>query len=93
MCTPGTTLRAVLVVDGEAVADSEVDARRLIAEYVFDGDFFLTDEVEFPVVAVQHGSDPLDLLHRYVRTGFVRSEKKSAPTFRIEAFRKAELTV
>ena len=85
---------AVLVVDGEIVADTEVDPRCLVAGGVFDWDFFLADEVEFPLVAVPDSTHLLDVLHLYVGSSFVFREDEVRPRlFQVEAFREAELAV
>ena len=77
--------RAVFVVDGEIVADSEVDTRCLVTGGVLDGNLFLTDEMEFPVVVVVDGTHLLDVLNFYVRVGFVLGEDEVRPTlFQVE---------
>jgi hypothetical protein len=60
----------VLVVDGEVVTNAEVDTRRLLAGGVLDGNFLLTDEVQFPAVAVPDGTHLLNILPPVRRGGF-----------------------
>ena len=86
--------RAVLVVDGEVVADSEVDTRRLVAGSILNGNLFLADEVQLPVVSVPDGTHLLDVLDFYVGPSFVlRKDEVRPPVLQIPTFRKAELTV
>ena len=85
---------AVLVVDGEIVADPEVDTCRVVTRCVFDRNLFLADEVEFPAVAVPDGTHLLDVLDFYVGASFVLHEDEVWPTlFQVEPFREAELAV
>ncbi|KOX97351.1 hypothetical protein AMR74_00080 [Halorubrum tropicale] len=86
--------RPIFVVDSKILADTEVDPRRVVTRCVFDWDFFLTDEVEFPTVAVPDGTHLLDVLDFYIGTGFVLCEDEVRPRlFQVEAFREAELAV
>ena len=84
----------VVVGDGEVVLDSEVDASRVVAGSILDGYLDLTDEVEFPAVAVPDGSNLLDVLHGHVRSCFVfREDEVRAVGLQVEPFAQTEFVV
>lgn len=66
----------------------------VVAGCVLDGDFDLADEVEFPVVAVPHGSHLLDVLHGHVRSRLVLTENEvRAVVLQVESLAQTELVV
>jgi hypothetical protein len=84
----------VVVSDGEVVLDAEVDARRIVAGRVLDGDFHLADEVEFPAVAVPHGSDLLYVLHSHIRSCLVLTQDEVRTVgLQVEALAQSEPVV
>jgi hypothetical protein len=81
----------VTIVVG-VVFDTEVDARRVVAQCVFDGHLRLADEAEFSTVAVPDGSNLLDVLHGHVRSRIVLTEYEiRAVVLQLETFAQAWL--
>ena len=66
----------VAVGNSEVVLDAEVDASCVISWGILDGYLNLTDEVEFPLVAVPDGTHLLDVLHSHVWACIVLTENE-----------------
>jgi hypothetical protein len=92
---PGVQLGVTVVVgDGEVVTDAEVDSSSVVTRCVLDVNFDFADEVQFPTVAVPHGSHLLDVLHGHVRACLVLyKDEVRAVLFEVEALAQTELVV
>ncbi|ERG87866.1 MAG: hypothetical protein J07HX5_00007 [halophilic archaeon J07HX5] len=78
---------AVLAVDSQVVTDSEVDFSNVFAGCIFNGNFLLTYQMQFPSVAVPDGTRLLDVLDGHIWPYLVFHENEVWPAiFAVPAF-------